>query len=280
MQVEGTPMNRNILPKGVLALTISVALCVMPQGAVAQRGGHGSFGGFHGGGVGGFRGGAFGGFHGGGFGGFRGSGFGFRGPGFGGFRGGFGWRGWGYPGFGWGWGINVGFGFPYWGWSYPYYDYSPWWGPYAYSYPYPGPYYDPDPRRDPCDYRYSDRCRDDRGTPENNTKPSDWNPAAKPSNAPALGNSPQSDYRTSVTEDYRLAMHTQGALTGNSVTYADLKTLEVPLQLRPAVRNAVQALRAMPPDARERQLASGRYAGFSPAEKDLLRNLVQAQREQ
>jgi hypothetical protein len=38
-----------------------------------------------------------------------------------------------------------------------------------------------------------------------------------------------------------------------------------------AVQNVIRALRAMPPAARERQLASGRYSGFSPQEMKFVR---------
>jgi hypothetical protein len=41
--------------------------------------------------------------------------------------------------------------------------------------------------------------------------------------------------------------------------------------LRPSVRNAIILLRTMPPAARERWLASGRYNKFSPEEQQLLR---------
>jgi hypothetical protein len=49
-------------------------------------------------------------------------------------------------------------------------------------------------------------------------------------------------------------------------------------ELRPAVRNAIRALRAMPPHARERQLSSGRYATFSPEEQELLRQTLAGSR--
>jgi hypothetical protein len=39
----------------------------------------------------------------------------------------------------------------------------------------------------------------------------------------------------------------------------------------PAVQNVIRALRAMPPAARERQLASGRYSNFSPQEMKFVR---------
>jgi hypothetical protein len=41
--------------------------------------------------------------------------------------------------------------------------------------------------------------------------------------------------------------------------------------VRPAVQNVIRALRAMPPAARERQLASGRYSGFSQKEMEFVR---------
>ena len=280
-------MNKSFLPKALLVLAMSMALCAIPQGALAQRGGGHGGGGFHGGGFGALHGGNFGGFQGGHFGGFHGGGFGgFRGPGFGGFRGGFGWRGgrWGYPRFGWGWGWNFGFGFsPYWGWSYPYYYSSPWWGPYAYSYPYPyadtypdqDPYYDGDSRRGGCDYRYTDHCPDSQNAAPQNRRP-EQTPRPKPSNSPKAENAP--DYRAS-SQDYRVATHTQHAPAkyGNvSYTFAEFKTLEPSSEMRPAVRNVVESLRAMPPDVRKQQLNSGRYAGLSPEEKQLLLTLLQS----
>jgi hypothetical protein len=43
--------------------------------------------------------------------------------------------------------------------------------------------------------------------------------------------------------------------------------------LRPAVQNAMRALREMPPFARQREIETGRYSHFSPEEKKLLRSL-------
>jgi hypothetical protein len=40
---------------------------------------------------------------------------------------------------------------------------------------------------------------------------------------------------------------------------------------RQPVRNVIQALRAMPPDARAREIESGRYSNLSPDEQDLVR---------
>jgi hypothetical protein len=48
--------------------------------------------------------------------------------------------------------------------------------------------------------------------------------------------------------------------------------------MRPAVRNGIEALRAMPPDARERQINSGRYDRLSPQDRALLKNASQSLR--
>lgn len=290
-------MKKKILPRALIVMAVTVALCAIPQGALAQRGGGGhAAGGFHGGSFGGFHGGNFGGFHGGGFGGFRGGALGgFRSPGFSGFRGGFGWRGgsWGYPWYGWGWGLNFGFGFgPYWGWDYPYYS-SPWWGPYAYSYPYaygypdqygdPAPYYGPNSRNSGCDYRYSDHCPDDRqngAPPRNIPRPNVQTPPAKPSSSPTAQSAP--DYRVS-SQDFRVPGETLPAPAKYGTvnyTFAEFKTLEPSSQMRPAVRNVVESLRVMPPDVRKQQLSSGRYAGLSPEEKQLLLSLLQSPGQQ
>jgi hypothetical protein len=42
--------------------------------------------------------------------------------------------------------------------------------------------------------------------------------------------------------------------------------------LSPEMRHAVERLRNMPPFAREREIESGRYSGFSAADKQILRN--------
>jgi len=72
---------------------------------------------------------------------------------------------------------------------------------------------------------------------------------------------PTSDERTLSSErshDYFARSGSEGAL----------------LTLRPGVRNAIILLRTMPPAARERWLASGRYSKFSPGELLLLREYV------
>jgi hypothetical protein len=44
----------------------------------------------------------------------------------------------------------------------------------------------------------------------------------------------------------------------------------LPTDRRRAVRNAIETLRAMPPDARQRELRSGRFNDFSPEERNIL----------
>jgi hypothetical protein len=45
----------------------------------------------------------------------------------------------------------------------------------------------------------------------------------------------------------------------------------MPDDRRQAVRNAINALRAMPPDARQRAIDSGRFSQFSPEEREMLK---------
>jgi hypothetical protein len=42
--------------------------------------------------------------------------------------------------------------------------------------------------------------------------------------------------------------------------------------MRPEVQNVIRALRAMPPQARQQQIDSGRYSNLSPQEMKLVRN--------
>lgn len=57
--------------------------------------------------------------------------------------------------------------------------------------------------------------------------------------------------------------------------FANSAQQDIPSGLRPVVRNVIQALRAMPPDARQRRLASGRYDSFSPEEQQVLISATQ-----
>ena len=295
-------MSKTSLSKALCAIAISFALGLTSP-LYAQRGGHGGGGGgfhgggggFHGGGGGYHGGGGFGGFrggssfHGGGsYGGFRGASGGFRGPtayrsavGVGpGYRGagfyggrvvypgrvgfypGWGWRGgwggWGYPAFGWGgwggWGVGISFNFGfggYWGpgW-YPYYAYNPWWWapPAA-----PPCYYNPSPCYAPNGYA--------------------------PTSTGAYGITTQ-DYQSAPPQDdsYQDTSYEevpQAQYSGpTSQQLAETAVRQLPEDARPEVRNAIRALSGMPPAARERELATGLYADFSPAERAVVKNAI------
>jgi hypothetical protein len=308
-------MNRPIHSRIVLVISVSTVLALMPA-ALAQRGGFhggGGFGGFHGGGFhsgGAFHGGGSG-FHNGGFSGFHGGGFHGAGPeGFGGFHNGFGRFGGGFGGFrhgpffggfGYPW-FGLGFDFGFWPyWSYPYWSgYGPWWGPYAYAYPYDpyGPYgsynsYDPPSdrdrreRRDPCDYRYPDTCRSKGNTAP--VTPSNLNVRAEPSAPVSLNpdpGSPDPGDASPIVDDSHPAISFiayRSAASPEDVNHRSAVSLDAgndsPVKasassgsppLRPAVKNAIRLLRAMPPAARERRLNSGRYDSFSAEERELL----------
>lgn len=264
-------MNRSLWLKMFAAAAVSIALTALPETSLAQRGGFhgGGSGGFHGGGFGGgFRG--AGGFHGGNFGGNRGGFGGFHGDGFGGgfVDGGFGrfrggdrfFFGGGYP---WFFGFN--FGFDSFWYGYPYLNgYAPWWGGYYEPYSYPDyRYYPPDTGYTP-DYRHEQKDKRDDRTPNdskpNNSRPDDRAPSGKPSGAGAQGPS-DPDY---MTVKYALVL--TDSANG------------VPAGLRPPVRNAVALLKAMPPEARQRWLNSGRYDNFSAEEREILSQAVQVAR--
>jgi hypothetical protein len=274
---------------------------------------HGS--GFQNGGFGSFRGGqGFSGFRNRGFGGFRNGTFGFRNGGFGGFRGGRGFGGFRGDRFFRGFRrdrdffFDFDFGFwPYWD-AYPYwYGYGPGWGPYTYysPYDYPDYPYDAPPYRYPRDDR-DNRCRPDYRHPDNGcsdgspdtSRPIRENPPAKPSHTLGPESSPERNYVTTNFAHYRTAVsHSDSNSNSNSNDRATQPTIAAttaiasdyergsstaqhliaqhPSAMRPAVRNAMEALSAMPPDARERQLNSGRYDAFSPEERELLNNASQ-----
>jgi hypothetical protein len=242
--------------KPLCVLITSVVLTICAPQAFARGGGHGGGGGFHGGGgFGGFHGGG-GGFHGGGgFGGFHGGGWG--GGGWGGWRGGYGWgggRGWGWgPGWGWG-GFGIGFGTGFgWGWG------SYWGGyPYAYGYPYPYYSYPYDPYYPYYRYGYGPNA----SAPQ---APSAYDPYNNVDYSGSAG------YVTNQTATPRPA--------AQRTVVASYQTAHSPMQqfagLRPPARNVMQALLAMPPDARRRQVESGRYGSFSPEEQELFRKAAQ-----
>jgi hypothetical protein len=50
----------------------------------------------------------------------------------------------------------------------------------------------------------------------------------------------------------------------------DSQFKSLPPDRRQAVRNAIESLRAMPPEARRRQIESGRFNQFSPQERQVL----------
>lgn len=50
----------------------------------------------------------------------------------------------------------------------------------------------------------------------------------------------------------------------------DSQYKSLPPDRRQAVHNAIQTLRAMPPDARQREIQSGRFSQFSPQERQVL----------
>jgi hypothetical protein len=298
-------MKKAILFRIVLVLVALIALSSLPQPVLAQRGGHGGGGGFHGGGGGAFHGGGGGGFHGGGgfygggrsayaggrsFGGYRGGGYGGRGYGWGGRGYGWGGRGYGWGGgywgrgYGWGWGFGFGFGWPYWGWGYPYgYGYSPWYyapDPYYYSYPYYGP------SGHPAGYPDPDNGNDKPPTADPNARPqANQNGPARSWRPPGPGGAANTNYTnsnvatagprgpvpsldtTSVTPiSYRAARSIpERSTTGRSTSQSDAP-------LRPEMQKALQRLREMPPFAREREIETGRYSQFSPEEKQILRN--------
>jgi hypothetical protein len=74
--------------------------------------------------------------------------------------------------------------------------------------------------------------------------------------------------------EYRSPASNDPAATTTAVAsnyqVSDSTTRQLPSGPRPAMRNVIQALRAMPPDARQRQLKSGRYHGLSPEEREFL----------
>jgi hypothetical protein len=78
---------------------------------------------------------------------------------------------------------------------------------------------------------------------------------------------------------YGTAVSTSGTVsTTDAVSRHDLANSteqQLPSGMRPAVRNVIQALRAMPPEARQRRLNSGRYDSFSPEEQQLLISATQ-----
>ena len=181
-------------------------------------------------------------------------------------------RGWGYPWYGWGWGF--GFGWPYWGWGYPYSYYG--YGPSPYSYDCPPGY--------SCPYNNDDAPPPDSQNPApgpQSEPPKPWRPTAPggtapPNNAPASDTMPESsspivsvDRLTNAPNSYQaVGPSSQRVLTAK---YQAPKPLRHETQKD--VQRAMQALREMPPFAREREIDSGRYSQFSAKDKELLRSV-------
>ena len=225
---------------------------------------HGGGGGFHGGGSGFHGGGGYGGWHGGGgYGGWHGGYGGWHG-GYGGWHGGYGGYGWrgGYGGWGWGWpwgfGISFNFGGPYYG--YPYAYSYPYYSPYYYPY-YPSSYYAPSsyaPSDDPSGY-------------------SDPAPPAQASGsyqygAPPRQLAPPANGLTLHEAVYRHPAANYGTASAAAVSYRPASAERQLPSMRPEVQNVIRALRAMPPQARQQQIDSGRYSNLSPQEMKLVRN--------
>jgi len=277
-------------------LSLAAALLFVafaPISASAQRGGGHGGGGFHGGGggwhgSGGWQGGGWqgggsgwqggGAYHGGGYygGGYHGGGGYYRGgyPGgyYGGWRGGYygGWRGgyWGYPAYGWGWGSGWGFSVSIdLGSDWPAYDYAP---AYVVPYPYYNPYYYP--------YGYYSYAAPASSAPANyvGDDPPVQNQSTDPytdgnaqdnlppqTSAPATQHYPPSSHWASSQQSARSA-----PVTNN---YSRRTPQQLP-PLSPEVQNAVRALRAMPPYAREQQLS--RYGNLTPEQVSIVRQIV------
>ncbi|MBO0912014.1 MAG: hypothetical protein J2P13_09490 [Acidobacteria bacterium] len=121
------------------------------------------------------------------------------------------------------------------------------------------------------DYRYDPEFR---GPPANPPQSSGDSGSQTPSSS-AQSPAPAENQLALRFADYRPAVWDNGIeQTVNATAYSPLRNPRPQdgRRLRPAVRNVVEALRAMPPAARRRQLSSGRYNGFSPEERKLLRN--------
>ncbi len=255
-------MKPSIFPKILCAGLLLIMIGWAPQSVFAQHGGHGGGAGFHGGG-----------------GGWHGAGNGWHGGGGGwhdgGYHGGWGGGYWGYPGWGYGWGFSIGFN---WGsYAYPYgYGWAPSYYPYYYPYRYPYPYYVPADDQPGYASSYSSYGPGSNGYAYSSRPASSAyaaNSATQPSSTPASDGAPNVNYLTIHQASHTRPAHspTMRAVTPSSYRPANSATRQLP-PLRPAVQNVIRALRAMPPDARQRQIDSGRYNNLSPQELELVKN--------
>ena len=233
-------MRTSALLKGFFLLVVSFTIVCAAEPAFAQRyvGGGRFSGGFHGGTT---------------------FSRGFTGA-RGGFYGGYPWRGgWGYPRYGYGWGFGLGFGIgwgSYWG-VYPY-SYYGFYYPYypAYYYPsYPYPYY--------SWHFISDSDSYSEGPP------------VTPSSAPPPKSSPDwnSPAGNAAASTPAIPRYSSGTRTAQAAAYQQVESglRQLSPDRRQVVENSISALRAMPPDARTRQIASGRFKSFSTEELRLLK---------
>jgi hypothetical protein len=286
-------MKKAILFQAVFVL-VAIALGWLPQPALAQHGGHGRGGGFHGGGGGGFHGrvgvyaGGHSGYGGHYYSGYRGGYYGGRGYYRG--RGSYGWgygrggRYWGRGyGYGWGWGWGFGFGWPYWGWGYPYgYYYNPWYyapNPYnSYSH-----YPDPDPNNGDDDPPPAGP----NAPPEPNQKVpiKSWglpSPGEDTANANyANSNVAALAPRRPVISVDRIGVTPSSFRTTRSIPDRSTTKWAAPqpdAALRPETQRALQRLREMPPFAREREIETGRYRQLSSEDKQILRTAARPSR--
>jgi len=70
---------------------------------------------------------------------------------------------------------------------------------------------------------------------------------------------------------YRHPAAGSGTASASAVSYRPAAAERQLSSMRPEVQNVVRALRAMPPEARQRQLESGRYSNLSPQEMKVVR---------
>lgn len=224
------------IPFTVCIAIVCLVLGTTPNLAFAQHAGHAVAGGVHTS-ASGY---AYGGYH---------AGYGWHGA-YGGWRGGY----WGYPYYPWGFSVGLGWA-PYWG-TYPYYSYGYYspagTGPYPYYYPYRPYYRSSSPCRCPCN-----------GPSENSPSTHSRVPVPK---VPSDGKSP--GIKLAIAEVIAPEADTRTD-TGSHNSLAKSKQVMLPPPRR-EVQNVIRALLAIPPDARRRQINSGRYSDFTTEERELL----------
>jgi len=85
-------------------------------------------------------------------------------------------------------------------------------------------------------------------------------------------NSPNAASVINVSASTRTASTYKTDTASDAAHYRLAFTMQELPSARKEVQNVILALRAMPPDARQRQIDSGRYTNFSPEEIELLRS--------